>query len=137
MTAGAPEGDAIYRDKISGLKWTRGDPALTKDWADAADAGSGDGAIEYCAGLTHGSGGDTWRLATQKELMSSYEHGIHDLDSEHTDPGGDNLGDLDTVFWSSSTRSDYSSYAWDVGLDYGDTGYDNKTNSKSVLCVSP
>jgi hypothetical protein len=145
VTAGAPEGDAIYRDKISGLKWTRGDPSITKDWDDDADTtANGDGAIEYCAGLTHGSGGDTWRLATQKELQTSYAHGIHDLDSEHTDVdanptsgSGDNLGDLDTWFWSSSTQSDLTSNAWYVYLFIGYTVNTNKTNSLSVLCVSP
>jgi len=144
VTASTPEGDAIYRDKISGLKWTRGDPSITKDWDDTAGGGADTGAIEYCASLTHGSGGDTWRLPTQKELMSAYEHGIYDLDSEHTDidanpasGDGDNLGDLDTWFWSASTQSNGTSLAWGVTLDNGLTNANFKTNSLSVLCVSP
>ena len=111
-------------------------PIYNERLGDDADAtANGDGAIEYCADLTHGSGGDTWRLATQKELQSSYAHGIHDLDDDHT--ATDNLGDLDTWFWSSSTQSDLTSYAWYVVLNFGATYNDVKTYSRSVLCVSP
>ncbi len=125
--ASAPDGDAIYRDRISGLKWTRGDvPATTATWL---------GSIAYCSGLTHGSGGDTWRLPTQKELMAAYEHGINDLDDGHT--GSNNLSDLDTTFWTSSTDSSGISNAWFMSLFSGGTSSVGKGDSHSVLCVSP
>ena len=120
-----------------------GDEAQTLTWGEDADAGSVSGALEYCNSLNHG-GITPWRLATQKELQTAYAHGIHDLDSEHTDVdanptsgSGDNLGDLDTWFWSSSTQSDLTSNAWYVYLFIGYTVNTNKTNSLSVLCVSP
>jgi hypothetical protein len=39
--------------------------------------------------------------------------------------------------WSASTRSSNTTDAWYVYLDNGDTYYNNKTFSLSVLCVSP
>lgn len=39
--------------------------------------------------------------------------------------------------WSASTLSDVTTYAWYVYLLIGNTYIDNKTNSRSVLCVSP
>jgi hypothetical protein len=111
-----------------------GDEAQTLTWGEDADAGSVSGALEYCNSLNHG-GITPWRLATQKELQTAYAHGIHDLDDDHT--ATDNLGDLDTWFWSSSTQSDLTSYAWYVVLNFGATYNDVKTYSRSVLCVSP
>jgi hypothetical protein len=143
--------DSVYLDRVSGLNWSRGtEPAangdVTAHWdnvaaaTNTADMGTL-GAIEYCANLdlenaSAGHGGITgWRLPTQKELMAAYEHGIHDLDDGHTTP--DNLGDLDTWFWSSSTLPDATANAWYVILANGYTNNINKTDSKSVLCVAP
>ena len=128
------------------VAWKAANTYVTAHWdnvaaaTNTADMGTL-GAIEYCANLdlenaSAGHGGITgWRLPTQKELMAAYEHGIHDLDDGHTTP--DNLGDLDTWFWSSSTLSRGTSLAWYVHLGYGTTNDFIKTTSMSVLCVAP
>lgn len=66
--------------------------------------------------------------------MAAYEHGIHDLDSDHT--ATHNLGDLDAAFWSSSTLSFDTTPAWYVYLGFGYTNDNLKTVSYSVLCVA-
>jgi len=37
--------------------------------------------------------------------------------------------------WSSSTNSNFTTNAWNVNLNYGNTSDGNKTNTSSVLCV--
>ena len=125
--------NSVFEDKITGLKWTRGDSTAVKTW-DEVPGDAGIGAIEYCDGLDHG-GTKTWRLPTQKELMTAYSNGIYDLDDDNT--ATNHLGDLVIWFWSSSTHSNVSSIAWYVYLNVGSTFNVSKTNSGSVLCVSP
>lgn len=130
-TSGA---ESVFKDRISGLNWTRGTDTSAMDW-DSAEGNSGTVfAIEYCNDLDHG-GMNTWRLPTQKELIEAYARGIQDLDDEHTPT--DNLGDLDASFWSSSTRSFNPLNAWFVTLSTGNSGTDPKTDSHPVLCVTP
>jgi hypothetical protein len=132
---------SVYKDKISGIKWSRGDSVRARDWDNIEggandDTFGGDAALEYCNVLDHsGIGPGLWRLPTQKELMAAYEHGIHDLDDGHT--ATDNLGDLDGYFWSSSTWVSSNFNAWYLELDKGVTGSFLKTQSFSVLCVAP
>ena len=38
--------------------------------------------------------------------------------------------------WSASTLSNFTSFAWNVNLTNGDTTNNDKTSSRSVLCVS-
>ncbi len=45
------------------------------------------------------------------------------------------LGDGDVGLWSSSLRSDNSSYAWLVGFYYGNVSYDIIDNGNIVRCV--
>ena len=137
VTAGA---NSVYKDKLSGMNWSRGTSIAEKDWDEVA-GGASNGALEYCADLdlenaSAGYGGITgWRLPTQKELQTAYAHGIHDLDDGHT--ATNHLGDLDQKFWSSSTRSDLPSYAWYVNLNLGYTSQQFKTLGLRVLCVAP
>jgi hypothetical protein len=46
------------------------------------------------------------------------------------------FNDLDWT-WSASTRSDLTTSAWSVNLGDGNTDNNDKTDSRSVLCVSP
>ncbi|MDA9951753.1 DUF1566 domain-containing protein [Oligoflexaceae bacterium] len=134
ITAPATTGSgSIFLDKISKLMWTRGAVVTGKDWNEAA-GGVGNGAAEYCDGSTHG-GYSEWRLPTQKELIGAYQHGIRDLDSDFTPT--DNLENLDTGFWSSTTVSSVRSKAFVVVLSSGVvTDFVSKTSSSQVLCIS-
>jgi hypothetical protein len=42
-----------------------------------------------------------------------------------------------SYFWSGSTVSNLTNYAWYVYLAYGYTNYDFKGTTTSVICVRP
>ena len=125
--------NSVFEDKITGLKWTRGDSTAVKTW-DEVPGDAGIGAIEYCDGLDHG-GTKTWRLPTQKELMTAYSNGIYDLNDGNT--AANHLGNLEFKVWSSSTETDATGARWYVNLRSGFTFSIAKGFSGSVLCVSP
>jgi len=126
--------NSIFEDKISGLKWTRGNSLGTKNW-DEPNGGVGNGAIEYCHSLDHG-GINSWRLPTHKELLSASVHGIRDLDDSLN---ADSLGNLDTGYWSSTTNSFATANAFFVFMGTGvpNTFAYGKNQAYSVLCVAP
>ena len=76
-----------------------------------------------------------WRLPTQKELMAAYEHGIHDLGSDHT--AVHNLGAIHPSFLSSSTESDQPTEVYFIWFDDGLMATAGKGQARHVLCVSP
>ncbi|MCX6108141.1 MAG: DUF1566 domain-containing protein [Proteobacteria bacterium] len=91
-------------------------------------------AIQACAGSTYGGyAAGTWRLPTQKELMSLYEHGIAALANANFIT----LANMQAQnFMSSTTNSNVSTaYLWYVSLASGLTRYNNKTFSYYFVCV--
>jgi hypothetical protein len=66
-----------------------------------------------------------WRLATANELKAMY-----DIDN-NTKIVGFNA----SFYWSSTTYTNNSSFAWGVDFTSGDTYYDNKVDSLYVRCV--
>ena len=119
--AGTPAG-CSYKDKISSLEWSA-QAAMIKTWPVA---------LSYCSTLNTSpfyNGRTGWRLPTQKELMSGYEHGIRSVPAT-------NFLTSSNYFWSSSTESDATGVAWDVNLGYG-SGYEFKYNNSNVVCVRP
>jgi hypothetical protein len=124
--------NSVFKDKISGKIWSRGDNATaTSDWTSA---------FTYCENLNsipHG-GINTWRLPTQFELMTAMTHGLYDLDSDLDNPDA-SLGQLELFFWSATTytRSDLATtHAVSMTLDAGNVTSRDKTDTdKSILCV--
>ena len=127
----------IYKDQISNLQVTgilqsgnynqtsTSSPESSLAWNAAQQA---------CAGSTYGGyAAGTWRLPTQKELMSLYEHGIASLASANFIT----LANMQAQnFMSSTTNSNVSTdYLWYVSLHSGLTRYNNKTFSYYFLCV--
>ena len=87
----------------------------------------------YC--VKHTGGGDAktgcenyddgnWRLPFQKELMQSY-----------IDGSWGNLTNAGSYYWSSTTQSDTTNYAWRIVQYNGTTTNTTKTNSHAVRCV--
>ena len=74
------------------------------------------------------TGGNTlgpWRTPTQKELMQAYING-----------SWGNLSSAGNGYWSATTISDDTRYAWYTYLNNGYTGYNTKTTTSiSVRCV--
>jgi len=88
----------------------------------------------YCVKHT-GVGADTktgceayddgnWRLPHQKELMQSYIDGSWGA-----------LTNALSTYWSSTTNSTYTNYAWNVTQSNGGTNYITKVTAYSVRCV--
>ena len=88
------------------------------------------GAVAYCDGLSH-NGATDWRSPTQKELMESYAHGVRSAASANWMTEADMSND----FWSGSSVSTGSTFAWRVKLANGYTYYDFKSESYQVVCV--
>jgi hypothetical protein len=124
----------IYQDRITNLQVTGilasgGNTTNTTTPATYA----WNTAVQACAASTYGGySAGTWRLPTQKELMSLYEHGIASIVGSSfitlTNMQTDN-------FWSSSTYSYSTSVAWYVLLAGGETNASTKGANNYVVCV--
>ena len=111
-----------YKDNITNLVTTKV-VSTSSNWSVAVNA---------CASSTYGGyAAGTWRLPTQKELMSQYEHGIVSLVSADFMT----LVNMGNSFWSSSTTSITTTLAWRVNLAYGTTTNSVKTLTFYVSCV--
>jgi len=124
----------IYRDQITNLQVTgilSSGSNTTNTGAPATNAWSA--AVNACAGSTYGGyAAGTWRLPTQKELLSLYEHGIVSLVSANFMT----LANMQGLFWSSSTASAGTTSAWIVLLARGESSNGTaKTTALSVSCV--
>ena len=109
-TCAASAANCQFKDNITNLVTTKVVSA-SSTWSAAVNA---------CASSTYGGyAAGTWRLPTQKELMAQYEHGIVSLVSANFMT----LANMQNYFWSSSTDSHSTTYAWGVSLAYGFTYY--------------
>ncbi len=130
---------SVFKDKMSGQLWTRGESTGEKYWDEAeGGGGAGTGAMEYCHNLNHG-GINAWRLPTQKELWAAYAHGIFSA-AWMIGNDGNNLGDVHSYwqgFWSSTSRSGDGTNAWYLIVRDATGDFMPKTSLKKVLCISP
>jgi hypothetical protein len=124
----------IFKDQISNLQFT-GIVDATGSTTGSASSSPQNGrwaaAVNLCAASTYGGyTAGTWRLPTQKELMSLYEHGIITLASSNFAT----LANLRNFFWSASTLSSTGNEynAWAVHLGFGETYYFDKQSPTGV-----
>ena len=124
----------IYQNRISNLRVTGilasgGNTTNTTTPATYA----WNAAVQTCNSSTYGGyAAGSWRLPTQKELMSLYEHGIVSL----VGASFITLAKMQNqYFWSSSTFSNITTFAWYVNLALGLTSNNYKTTSFYVVCV--
>jgi hypothetical protein len=117
-----------YQDQISNLLVSTR-LAASADWPTA---------IDTCASSQHGGyPAGSWRLPTQRELMSLYEHGIVSIASTNFI----SLANMQTGYWSASSDATTSnnpavaSSAWQMVLASGATTQLDKSQSASVICV--
>lgn len=136
-----------WKDPTSGLTWSA-KASSSKTWSNAES---------YCDNLSEGGYSD-WHLPTISELRTLIQNcsgtvtggscAVTDSCRSHVscyteeecrcDSYGDSryskFGETG-YFWSSSTVSGYTDYAWCVGFSYGDVGDASKTYSYYVRCV--
>ena len=122
-TCAASSANCQYRDNITNLVVTKNISA-SSTW---------NASVQACNSSTYGGfSAGTWRLPTEKELMSLNEHGIVSLASA-------NFMTLATMqspyFWSSSTLPQLTANAWIVELANGSVNNVTKTSTYPVLCV--
>ena len=116
-------GDDTVTDTHTGLMWTK-DANLfgTKNWSDATS---------YCWDLTLANHSD-WSLPYISEINAL-------IDETQVDPAlpPDNpfTNVQSDVYWSSTTDSYQTNYAWGVHLGDGSVGYGEKSNEIDVWCV--
>ncbi len=112
----------VVVDNNTGLMWQQTIPTEQYTW---------DNADSYCGSLTY-AGYSDWRMPTPQELLtivdnSKYEPAIDTTYFPDTTPRG--------YFWSSSSQSDSTNYAWGVDFFFGSVSGNNKANDKYVRCV--
>lgn len=114
--------------------------AVPRSSYDGTDPDCGN-AINWCATLEL-DGRSNWYLPSQKELMLAYIDGMYNQAGDTLQEAAEfTVGDGSEVhsgnYWSSSEVSNYSTYAWGVGLYRGNTSVGNKTRTDyGVRCVS-
>ena len=134
--------DCLIKDLMTGLIFSEGFPVTgasstdqTKDWSQA---------VSHCEDLDFG-GKTNWRLPTQMELMVAYTHGLRGIGFKGGTPRpqGDTLqnndyfiSEVDTYFWSASSKSNDPTNAWIIYLHDGTTYNFQKANPYRLICVS-
>ena len=114
-------GDSTITDSRTSLVWQKQDDATVRTWEDA---------ITYCEGLTLGGQSD-WRLPNIKELKTIVDNtkAIPAINSTYFP------NTQSSLYWSSSTYSVNTGYAWRVNFRDGDVYYNSKTGTYYVRCV--
>ncbi len=109
-------------DNNSNLEWQDSYSSSIKktSWKDA---------IDYCENLEL-NGKNDWRLPNINELYSITDHY---RGSPAIDPIFQNS--YEGLYWSSTSYSGSSSYAWLVNFEYGSNSYQSKSKTYAVRCV--
>ena len=133
-------GNGAVKDRLTKLIWLKDANAFDAvTWEQALSVANSLASGSH--GLTDGSKSGDWRLPNVKELQSL-------IDFAYADPalssasgtskwvnGDAFIGVQSSSYWSSTTYSGSTSYAWHVYLNDGDVGNGNKTNTNYVWPV--
>ena len=107
----------IYRDKITEIEVTdRRVGGVSTTWSSA---------LLYCAQSTYGGyPAGSWRLPTQKESMSLYNHGLN------------YKFNMKDWFWTATTYSENASIAWVHEVASGDMyNSSSKSDANAFYCI--
>ena len=117
-TCTATSSNCSLKDLTTGLTWFKGDGSA-KSWYEA---------VYYCSTLT--MAGKSWRLPTQKELMTAY------VDTIRYTVANGTVSNYNLGWWSSTTDSATPHKGWLVNLASGATASIEKYKSlNKALCV--
>jgi len=107
----------VVTDSATGLMWQK-EYAENKKWQEA---------LKYCEDLAY-AGYSDWRLPNKNELASLVNY------EKSTAPYSDFPDMPSKYFWSSSTYTRNTGYAWGMDLNYGMSS-STKTDKNYVRCV--
>jgi hypothetical protein len=132
-------GDRIVKDTATGLTWQGCTSGMSGESCDQGSEAkyAWQNAVDHCENLTW-AGYSDWRLPEIDELISIVDYTKSDpAINETAFPAPATPSEF---FWSSSSAAYSVSYAWSVcfkdgGIDDGDVGDDDKSNTYSVRCV--
>ena len=113
--------NGVVTDNTTNLQWQDDVASVSKTWSQA---------ITYCETLSL-DGRSDWRLPNKNELLSivDYTKSNPAIDSTFVNIITSNS------YWSSTTYSSHTNYAWSIDFYYGDTYGTYKGTSKYVRCV--
>jgi hypothetical protein len=131
----------IVTDTLTGLVWLQNancqfffafdlTGSNNRAWVSALT--SADSLASGFCGLTDGSSAGDWRLPNVRELQSLIDYGEF---GPALPDGHPFTGVLSNYYWSSTTYTNTTSYAWDVVLTNGFVRYDPKSNAQYVWPV--
>jgi hypothetical protein len=97
---------------------------LTYSWDASAANNNAQTASQLCSAGSHGQTG--WSLPHQKQLMQAYIDGSY---------GNLEASGVNRNYWSATTVSSYTTYAWFTNLSTGYTTNNTKTTAYYVRCA--
>ncbi len=116
--------EGVVTDSQTNLQWQddygdNGGTIKTTTWQ---------GAIDYCEALALDNG--YWRLPNKKELLSIVDYSAYNSSISSTF-----ANTTSNRYWSSTSVTTNTSFAWSVYFSYGDTSNYYKTSTVYVRCV--
>lgn len=135
-------GNGTVTDKLTKLIWMKKANAFdTKNWADALTTANGLKSGDAGTGLTDGSKAGDWRLPNVRELQSLIDYAFFNpalpntLGTGKWAEGNPFQGVQSSYYWSSSTDTNNTTYAWAVAFNVGNVLFGDKSGGGYVWCV--
>ena len=114
---------AAVLDKETGLVWERSPESSLQAWSSARS-----GCLNRTTGARKG-----WRLATVDELQSLIDPAV--APPGPVLPPGHPFSNVQSTYWSASTKADLPDFAFVVFFDQGFVSWGPKSSSGPVWCV--
>jgi hypothetical protein len=137
-------GNGTITDNLTGLMWVKdGNLMITRDPTFDSDGTVNDGkvtwqhALDYAEWLNSSNYSDhnDWRLPNRKELRSLVNYGQSDTADWLNNPAQGFTGVRADDYWSSTTCTPDTTFAWGVFMLNGRVSYDHKAGNDYVLAV--
>ena len=113
----------VVTNNVTQLQWQDNEAVMGDSWKTWTEA------IDYCEALSL-DGHSDWRLPNKKELLSIVDYSRFDPAIKPVFTYTESYN-----YWSSTTDTRDTSYAWFVGFYSGATGHYDKPDTIYVRCV--
>ncbi|HMO50476.1 MAG TPA: DUF1566 domain-containing protein [Kiritimatiellia bacterium] len=129
FTVATNDTDEVVTDHLTGLMWVKAPRSLPDN--DIVNAWTWSNAVAYCRNLEY-AGHSDWRLPNIRELLSLIDFGQTDFALPVQHPFS---GLFASHYWSSTTRKDDPTLAWNIRPQYGFMGSNSKGNLMNLWPV--